>query len=284
MNIFLRPGRHVISIAVSAFALLLLLVPRGALAQSHRLITWMEIEGPMSTRAAQGYLGIDFSDVTPAMAQELKLKDDHGAVISLIDHDAPAGQIGLKVNDVVLQMNGQPIQGAEQLRGMLKALSPGSKVSLEISRDGAVQTVNAKLVDRESMERRIWNRLTSFGDVPQMGLFSGGSMPSGFHLPSFGSTLKVGALVEPLTSQMAAYLGVPSGLMVKQVAHKSVAETAGFRAFDVILKVGDNSIATSADWERVLRSSQGQSVPVEILRDKKPQTLTLDLLSKHNAN
>ena len=284
MDCFLRPRCWSGLIAVAAIAALLLLGPKWSPAQAHRMIALMQMNGPLAARAAQGYLGIDFANVDPAKAAELKLKPAHGAIITLIDHDAPAGQIGLKVNDVVLQMNGQEVQSAQQLRSMLKALPPGSQVSLQINRDGALQTLNAKLVDRESMEKRIWNRLSSIGDIPEMGLFSGSSMPSGFHLPSFGSTLKVGALVEPLTSQMAAYLGVPSGLMVKQVAHKSAAEAAGLRAFDVILKVGDESIATSADWDRALRASQGQPVPVVILRDKKQQTLTMQVMKKHRAS
>lgn len=284
MDCFLRPRCWSGLIAAAGIAALLLLGPKWSPAQAHRIIALMEMNGPLAARAAQGYLGIDFADVNPTKAAELKLKQAHGAIITLIDHDAPAGQIGLKVNDVVLQMNGQEVQSAQQLRSMLKALPPGSQVSLQINRDGTLQTLNAKLVDRESMEKRIWNRLSSIGDIPEMGLFSGSSMPSGFHLPSFGSTLKVGALVEPLTSQMAAYLGVPSGLMVKQVAHKSAAEAAGLRAFDVILKVGDESIATSADWDRALRASQGQPVPVMILRDKKQQTLTMQVTKKHRTS
>ncbi len=110
------------------------------------------------------------------------------------------------------------------------------------------------------MEQSVWHKLgTTSGSVPEMGILSGDAMPSGFHLPSFGSTLKVGALVEPLTTQMAAYLGVESGLMVKQVAHKSEAEKSGLRAFDVILKVGPDFIATSADWDRSLRCQPGQA-------------------------
>jgi Spy/CpxP family protein refolding chaperone len=99
----------------------------------------------------------------------------------------------------------------------------------------------------------------------------------------FTSTLNVGAVVEPLTSQMAEYLGVPSGLMVKQVGRKSEAASAGLKAFDVILKVGADSIATSADWDRALRSNQGKPVQVTILRDKKQQTLTLQVDSKHRG-
>jgi len=102
-------------------------------------------------------------------------------------------------------------------------------------------------------------------------------------MPFFGSTLNVGALVEPLTSQMAEYLGVPSGLMVKQVARKSEAAAAGFKAFDVILKVGTDSISTMSDWDRSLRANQGKSVPVTVLRDKKQQTLSLQVDSKRKG-
>jgi membrane-associated protease RseP (regulator of RpoE activity) len=119
-----------------------------------------------------------------------------------------------------------------------------------------------------------------------MGILAGGGnapLPGGFHMPFFGSSLKVGAMVEPLTSQMAEYLGVPSGLMVKQVARKSAAETAGLKAFDVILKVGGDSIGTMSDWERSLRVNQGKSVQVTVLRDRKQQTLTLQVDSKHRG-
>lgn len=237
-----------------------------------------------NTRAAtvaQGYLGIDIADVDADKSQALHLKDARGAVITLIDHDAPAGQAGLKINDVVLQLNGQAVENADRFRRMMKEIPPGRKVTLEFSRDGSVQTVNVELADRKQMERNIWSKLGNTGEVPRMGILSGDAIPSGFHLPSFGSTLKVGALVEPLTSQMAAYLGIDSGLMVKQVARKSDAEAAGLHAFDVILKVGNENIATSADWDRALRANQGKPVQVTILRDKKQQTLTLQVDSKH---
>ena len=89
-------------------------------------------------------------------------------------------------------------------------------------------------------------------------------------------------MVEPLTTQMAEYLGVASGLMVKQVGRKTEADTAGLKAFDVILKVGPDAIATMADWERALHANQGKPVLLTILRDKKQQTLTLQVDSKHN--
>jgi predicted metalloprotease with PDZ domain len=241
--------------------------------------------------SAQGYLGAYVEDVDSDKAQALKLKEVRGAVITLIDHDAPAGQIGLRVNDVVLQLNGQNVEGAEQLRRMLREIPPGRKVSLEFSRDGNLQTTSVELADRRAMEHDVWNKLGNNGDVfvaqnPGMGVLSGGgdgSLPGMFHMPIFGSTLNVGAMVEPLTGQMAEYLGLPSGLMVKQVAHKSEASAAGFKAFDVILKVGSDPVTTLSDWDRALRSNQGKPVQVTILRDKKQQTLTLQVDSKHKT-
>ncbi len=97
---------------------------------------------------SQGYLGVDLTDVDQEKAQSLRLKEVRGAVITLIDHDAPAGQIGLRVNDVVLKLNGQRVEGAEQLRRMLREIPAGRKVSMEISRDGNIQTLAVELAER----------------------------------------------------------------------------------------------------------------------------------------
>jgi serine protease Do len=228
---------------------------------------------------------VDLADVDPQKAQALKLKEVRGAIITLIDHDAPAGKIGLKINDVVVQLNGQIVEGAEQLRRMLREIPAGRKVRLVISRDGMVQTLTVVLADRRAMEHKIRNRIGLgglFAHTPKMGMLAEGDdtlQPDGF----FSSSLNVGALVEPLTSQMAEYLGVSGGLMVKQVARRSEAALAGLKAFDVIIRVGPNAIATLADWERILRANQGRPVQVTILRDKKQQTLTLQVDSKHHG-
>jgi len=266
--------------------------PLVARAQARGIFELLQEPSPLLLHAtSQGYLGVDLADVDQEKAQALRLKEVRGAIVTLIDHDAPAGKIGLKVNDVVLKLNGQAIESAEQLRRMLREIPAGRKVSLEFSRDGNIQTAAVELADRKAMEHDVWNKIGNGGDVftqapGGMGILTGGgdgSLPSGFHMPFFGSTLNVGAMVEPLTSQMAEYLGVPSGLMIKQVARKSEAATAGLKAFDVILKVGPDAIATSADWERALHANQGKPVQVTVLRDKKQQTLTLQVDSKRHS-
>jgi len=71
---------------------------------------------------------------------------------------------------------------------------------------------------------------------------------------------------------------------VKQVARKSEAAAAGFKAFDVILKVGVDTISTVSDWDRALRANLGKPVQVTVLREKKQQTLTLQVDSKRKSS
>ena len=294
MKYLLRPYKS-LGIAVFMGAILLgagmIAAPHAANAQANDLGQLVSGSDPLLLSSSQGYLGVDLADVDSEKAQTLKLKEVRGAIITLIDHDAPAGQIGLKVNDVVIQLNGQNVEGAEQLRRMLKEIPSGRKVSIEISRDGNIETMAVELADRKVLGHDVWNQIGDSGDaltpVPSMGILSGGSgsdapISGGFHMPFFGSSLNVGALVEPLTTQMAEYLGVPNGLMVKQVTSKSEAAVAGLKAFDVILKVGTEPVTNLAGWDRALRSNEGRPVQVMILRDKKQVTITLQVDSKHH--
>jgi membrane-associated protease RseP (regulator of RpoE activity) len=286
MKHFLRPWKS-LGFVIMLGTLAAIALP-GAAAQTRGIGGLLQEPSKLLHSSSQGYLGVDLAEVDQQKAQSLKLKEVRGAVITLVDHDAPAGQIGLKVNDVVLQLNGQNIEGVEQLRRMLREIPAGRKVSLAISRDGNIQTLDVQLADRRVMEHEVWNRIGSGGDVfapgPGMGILAEGDAPfPGIHVPFFGSSLNIGALVEPLTSQMAEYLGVPGGLMVKQVARKSEAAAAGLKAFDVILKVGPESISTLAGWERALHSNQGKSVQVTVLRDRKQQTLTLQVDAKRRG-
>jgi serine protease Do len=291
MNRFMRPY---IQAGVALVGAAILLAPSMAPAQATRISQIVEQPNPLLLHSsAQGYLGVLVGDVDADSASKLKLKDVRGAVVTLIDHDAPAAQVGLRVNDVLLEINGQTVESAEAFGRMMREIPPGRKVTMLVSRDGATQTLTVQLADRKKLDTAIWNKLNDGSDIstPVEGLGilgTGGAgdapLPGGFHMPFVGnSTLKVGALVEPLTAQMADYLGIQNGLMVKQVARKSEAAAAGMKAFDVILKVGAESIATVSDWERSMRTNQGKAVQVTVLRDKKQATLTLQVDSKKKS-
>jgi S1-C subfamily serine protease len=236
---------------------------------------------------SQGFLGVDVGDVDQERAQALHLKDTRGAEITVLDHDAPAGKAKLKLHDVIVEVNGQSIDGAEQVKQILHEAPPGRKLQLVVSRDGVPLTVTVQLADRRKVQEEARERLDTVGTASGSGnsfVSNGADIPSmgGFHSPFFGSSLHVGAMVEPLTAQMADFLGVTGGVMIKSVARKSEADVAGLRSHDVILEVGGEAVVTSSDWERLLRSSEGKPVQVEILRDRIKQLVLLQVDGKRH--
>ena len=94
------------------------------------------------------YLGIDSRDVTSDRVAALKLKEERGAEVTLVDQDAPAGKAGIQEHDVILQFNGQPVEGVEQLGRMIHETPPGRTAALLLSRDGQPVTINVNLADR----------------------------------------------------------------------------------------------------------------------------------------
>jgi serine protease Do len=275
---------------VGIAALLCLGLAAGARAQSKQLGEILEEPTLLLLHShAQGFLGVDVGDIDQDRAQALHLKDTHGAEITVLDHDAPAGRVGLKLHDVIVEINGQAIEGAEQVKQILHQTAPGHKLELVVSRDGVRQTVTVQLADRRKVQEEAQQRMDTLGTTSVSGnslLSGGGDLPSsgGFHTALFGSSLHVGAMVEPLTAQMADFLGVSGGVMIKSVAHKSAADVAGLRAHDVIIEVGGEAVVTSSDWERLLRSSEGKPVQVEIVRDRTKQLVLLQVDGKHHKS
>jgi len=266
----------------------------GGVAQSGRagVFFFLGASGPASARTAQGYLGVDVRDVTADQLAALKLKEARGAEIVLVDHDAPAGKCGLREHDVVLRMNGQPIDGEDQVRRMLRETPPGKTVVLVISRDGQQITVTAQMANREEVERQAWEKHFTVPEPPDpppapsesdnSGFLSGPAPSIAPHGNSFmGSILMspayTGAMLETMSSQLADYFGVPSGagLLVRSVEANSPAALAGMRAGDVLVRANAETISSTSDWARAIRNSRGHPLTVVVLRDKKEQTLTL---------
>jgi serine protease Do len=234
-------------------------------------------------RQSQGYLGVTIRDVDTSQVGSLKLKDAKGAEIFVVDRDAPACKAGIKPNDVILEMNGQPIDGAEQLRRMLRETPAGKNVDLVISREGVLTTISVQLADRATIGEEAWNNHQTVPQPVPASSFTGeGGGGLGGMFTGHVSTLHIGAVVNPVTPQLATYFGVKAGvgLLVASVEKNSPAAGAGLRAGDVVLKVNQDAVVTRADWERVMRENAEKTVQITLVRDKKEQTLTMQPSTK----
>ena len=230
------------------------------------------------------YLGIDSRDVTADRVAALKLKEERGAEVTLVDQDAPAGKAGIQEHDVILQFNGQPVEGVEQLGRMIHETPPGRTAVLLLSRDGQPVTINVKLADRgQAMATsKLLRKEFSFKALPPMP-----AMPQMPEMPDFDiqsyeiSTFgpHSGLLVENLTAQLGEFFGVKNGegVLVRSVEKNSSGETAGFRAGDVITRIGTEKVTNRGDWKMALRGHRSGKVNVTVIRDKREQVLTLTL-------
>src|SRR5205814_9791106 len=106
--------------------------------------------------SGSSYLGVDIADVTTERLSALKLKEEHGAEVTMVDQDAPAGKAGLKEHDVILSLNGAAVESAAQLRRMIRETPAGRVIALGISREGRPQTIKVQLANRsKSMSARV---------------------------------------------------------------------------------------------------------------------------------
>jgi serine protease Do len=235
------------------------------------------------------YLGVDSRDVTANRLSELKLKEEHGVEVTLVDQDAPAGKAGLKEHDVILNLNGSQVESVEQLRRMIHEIPPGRVVTLGISRDGQPMTLKAQLADRK--------RTFASAHPGKAFTFAMPAMPVMPTLPAMPeldvpvsivvvhSSARSGLMVENLTPQLGDFFGAKNGqgVLVRSVEKGSRAEKAGFRAGDVIVKVNGEPISDSGDFTRAVHGRKNSTVNVSIIREKKEQNLTLPLPERNQS-
>jgi serine protease Do len=223
------------------------------------------------------YLGVDITDVTTERLEVLKLKEEQGVEVTLVDQDAPAGKAGLKVHDVILTMNGTAIESGAQLRRMIHETPAGRIVTFGVSRDGQPLTMKVQLAERNK----------SMAYAPKANEFNF-NMPPMPNLPDFDmpvsvvvvhSSARSGLMLENITPQLGDFFGVKggNGILIRSVEKGSRAEKAGFRAGDVIVRVNDQPVHDANDFTHELRSHNGGAINVGVVRDKKEQNLTLPL-------
>lgn len=254
---------------------------------------------PSEDSGTSSYLGVDIADITTDRLGALKLKEEHGVEVTMVDQDAPAGKAGLKEHDVILTMNGTPIESRPQLQRMIRETPAGRVVTLAISRDGQPLTIKVQLADRRNefahMSERDWDRemerdedrnkdFNVHVEVPPIP-----NMPD-FDMPNIGmvmvhSSVRSGLMVENLTPQLGDFFGTKNGtgVLVRSVEKGSRAEKAGLRAGDVITRVGDQFIHDTSDFTRALHTHSAGTVRVAVLRDKKEQILTITLPERKDS-
>jgi len=193
-------------------------------------------------KVTRGYLGVVIQDVTPALAKAFGVSQVTGVLISDVEKGGPGAQAGLERGDVVLAMDGQSVNSANDLRLRIAQTAPGTTVHLKILRNGKEQEIAVKL-----------------GELPGK---AGQAAPG---QPSAGSLMQ-GVQVQTLTPDIAQQLGISSatkGVVVSEVDPDSAAAAAGLQRGDVIEQVNRQPVGNVREYDRAV--GQAGKNPIVLL-------------------
>lgn len=193
-------------------------------------------------KVSHSYIGVSISDVTPENSRFFDLKDANGAVVSEVQPDSPGGRAGLKVGDVIVGLDGQKVSDAGQLQAEVTSKHPGTKVTLDVLRDGKNLDVPVTLEELGSKDKN--EELSASADgKPRWGIG-----------------------IADLTSDVREQLQAPSslkGAVIERVQPGSAAEEAGLQPGEVIQSVNRQQTANAAEVQKALANvPQGQDAMV----------------------
>src|ERR1035438_6324186 len=99
-------------------------------------------------------IGVLAQTITPQMAAGLQLSQDWGVLLSDVQPSGPADVAGLKAGDILLSLNGKPLENARQMQVNLYRYAVGARIEVQVIRDGGKQTMSVATVEQRDDPQR----------------------------------------------------------------------------------------------------------------------------------
>jgi len=202
-------------------------------------------------RVIRGWLGVSIQNLTPELAKSLGIKATEGALIAGIEGDSPAEKAGLKRGDLVTELNGKKIADVTNLRNMVAATAPGTRVDFKVIRNGKELSITATL--GEYHEKKVVKK-TAYDNALE------------------------GVTVQELTSSLRDNLNLPKGLVgvaVTDVEHDSPAQGL-LQKNDVIQEVDRKPVRDTQEYEEIVsKIGKNDTILLLIYRDGGSVYLTI---------
>jgi serine protease Do len=192
----------------------------------------------------RGYLGIMIQNVTPALAPEFGLKDSTGALVSEVEPNGPAHEAGFKEGDVVVQFNGQKVADSRQLRLDVAATKPGSKVAVQIMRNGDAKTLEVTVKPLPGSDQLAENNSSNSDE----------------------GTLN-GVTVGDLDQQARQQYNIPKdvkGALITEVDPASASAQAGLLPGDVIESINRHPVTNADEAVKLTEHSDNKQTLVRV--------------------
>jgi serine protease Do len=188
----------------------------------------------------RGYLGVWIATPDAELGEALNLKDNRGAVVNEVAKGSPADRAGIRKYDVIIEIEGKPIDDSQMLTNLIASYEPGATVNLKVIRDGKTRDVSVKLDERKE-------------EAPA---------PTQLSQRNATSVEKLGLQVSELTRRLQDEFGYEgeSGVVVTDVREGSPAAEKGLARGDLIREANRRSISSVRDFEQVIESISADDI------------------------
>src|SRR6266540_3825826 len=202
-------------------------------------------------KVVRGWLGVGIQEVTAELAAKFGIKETDGILVNDVFENEPAARAGLKPGDIIAKVDGRRIETPTGLSRSVAGLSPGTKVELEIIRNGERRTPAVALGERK--EDAVVIALPPTPAPPQ-------------------PEVRLGLSVQDLTSEMADKFKIKDqkGVLISKVDPGSVAQEQGLREGDLIKEVNRQLVTTAEEFKTaVAQAKKGESVLLRVVRENR---------------
>ena len=215
---------------------------------------------------ARGYLGVERAPLSEDLASSLGIGRERGEFINRVVPDGAAARAGIQAGDVVMKVNGQDVTPDNNLSYIVANIAPGTRIPVELLRDGRRQTVTVTVGTRPSAEELAGEQF----DPESQETFDQQKAPTETTDTTIRSEL--GLVTQPLTAEIARQIGVDTstrGVVVAAVSGSSDAAQKGLRRGDVILNAHGRAVTSNAELAAAITEAKRQgrtAILVQVLR------------------
>jgi serine protease Do len=185
-------------------------------------------------RVVRGYIGASVQTLTPELAEAMKLKGQlTGALVGEVTPKSPSEKAGMKTGDVMTAVNSKKISDARELRLMIGSMAPGTKVQIEVNREGQSKTLNVELAE-----------------MPPGTAEEGAETSPEESAQPQKATVFGGVAVADVTDEIRNALNLSKdikGAVIAEIDADSPAAKAGLREGDVIQEVNKQLVKSAKD-------------------------------------
>ena len=208
-------------------------------------------------KVSRGRIGVMIQEVTKELAELFGLAKPGGALVTLVQKGGPAEEAGIKTKDVIMKFDGEAVSTSSDLPRIVGATKPGSKVSVQIWRNGSTKKMMV-LVDEFPSDEKIATRGSKRGKAPD-------------------TSNRIGLALRELTSNEKKQLELNNGLLVEAMRSGS-ASRVGMRPGDIILGINNQDVNTVEQFNQFLnKSKEGRNIALLVKRGNTTSFITMKL-------